>query len=384
MTESALSALQQRLVCPVCKGKVAFSPGLITCLSCARRFSQSSSEYFDLVPPDMRETQENQWGGRQQEMEEWYEDLIADPAAAGDCFAHDYTPYGPILGELSGEVLDVGGGIGIVREYLPQGTHYTVIDPSLEWLNTEWASLADRFPSLKTTPRFVRGIGEYLPFPAQSFDAVLSFWSLNHVSYPEQVFNEANRVLRSGGRFVVVLEDMPPSWGDIAEGAFPASKVAPGGGDPSMDYPAHPSGREWPLQTDHLRIRESDIRSWVSQGFEVARREWIGQYLTFVLRKIEPVQYSRTGTKDTKARQNQDDLHVLRNERRQFVQRLQAYEQQLQEVNNALVSERQRNRRLRRRMQSLNQQPHEVRASRTRRLLNKLGRIQLWHRGNDV
>jgi SAM-dependent methyltransferase len=382
MAESPLRALQQLLVCPACKGKVEFSPALITCLSCARRFSQSSNEYIDLIPRDILKNQEKHWEERQQEMEQWYENLIVDPGTAGDCFAHDYIPYASLLGELSGEVLDVGGGIGIVREYLPQSTQYTVIDPSLDWLETEWSNLADRFPSLKAPPRFVRGVGEYLPFRARVFDAVLAFWSLNHVSYPERVMDEAHRVLRPGGRFVVVLEDMPPSWGDLAEGTFPASMVAPGGGDPCADNPAHPSGREWPLQTDHLRIHESDIQSWIAQKFEVARREWIGQYLTFVLRKIDSLGDPRRLTGDVEARQNLGRLDVLRKERGRFVQRLQAYEQQLEEVNSVLVEERQRNRRLRRRIQTLNQQLHAGRISRFRRLLGKLSRIKLRDRGD--
>jgi SAM-dependent methyltransferase len=214
------------------------------------------------------------------------------------------------------------------------------------------------------------------------FDAVLAFWSLNHVSYPERVMDEAHRVLRPGGRFVVVLEDMPPSWGDLAEGTFPASMVAPGGGDPCADNPAHPSGREWPLQTDHLRIHESDIQSWIAQKFEVARREWIGQYLTFVLRKIDSLGDPRRLTGDVEARQNLGRLDVLRKERGRFVQRLQAYEQQLEEVNSVLVEERQRNRRLRRRIQTLNQQLHAGRISRFRRLLGKLSRIKLRDRGD--
>lgn len=35
----------------------------------------------------------------------------------------------------------------------------------------------------------------------------------------------------------------------------------------------------------HQREQESDIRKWISQGFEIIRRAWIGQYLTFELRK---------------------------------------------------------------------------------------------------
>jgi hypothetical protein len=79
----------------------------------------------------MPEDKQNQWEERQQEMEDWDEDLITDPAAAAHSFARGYAPYASLLAELSGEVLDVGGGIGIVRDYLSDSIEYTVIDPSL-------------------------------------------------------------------------------------------------------------------------------------------------------------------------------------------------------------------------------------------------------------
>jgi SAM-dependent methyltransferase len=396
--ERPLRTLQHLLVCPACKGGLDFSPGLIRCNSCGLRFPQSRNDCFDLLSHHLLENRENQWGERQQEMEEWYKDLLASPAVANDCFAKDYTPYAPFLATLSGDVLDVGGGVGIVRDYLPRNTQYTVIDPSLEWLGSEWTSLTERFPSLETKPRFVRGIGEYLPFAAQAFDTVLAFWSLNHAHDPGLVFSEVHRVLRSSGRFLVVLEDMAPSWGDIADGTFPVSRVAPGGGDPSMENPAHLiSGHEWPLQSDHIRIRESDIQRWTSQRFEVARREWIYHYLTFEFSKIESLQRTRAGTKDAEAQQNQYRIHTLQSERRNFVQQLQELEstlvkeqserrnfvqqlqtreQQLQELESALLKERQKVKRLRKRTQRLTQQLQNIQGSRTWRLLKRLGRIR--------
>lgn len=330
VTEQHLRGLQRLLVCPVCKGGLEFSPGLIRCSSCGRRFPQSRSDCFDLLPSPLPESEREQWEERQQEMEEWYGDLIAGPAAAEELL-EDYTLYAPLLATLSGDILDLGGGIGIVRDYLPRDTRYTVIDPSLDWLGSEWSSLTEHFPSLETKPRFVRGIGEHLPFPDRTFDVVLALWSLNHVDVPEAVFGEVCRVLRPGGRFLVVLEDMAPGWGDIADGTFPASDFAPGGGDPEMENPAPPDGGEWPLGSDHIVIRESDIQRWASQRFEVAWRRWVEYYLTFEFRKIEPPRHVRTGDNDDESRWMQSHIHTLQNERRDFVRQLQALERQLRD-----------------------------------------------------
>jgi ubiquinone/menaquinone biosynthesis C-methylase UbiE len=229
-------------------------------------------------------------------METWYKDLIANPKRAHDCFVHDYNPIASILATLSGMVLDVGGGIGLVRHYLPRGTEYIVIDPSLQWLMAEWSSLSEHFPCLKNLPNFVRGIGEYLPFPARRFDTVLACWSLNHASNPQQVFREVWRVLRPRGRFLIILEDMvtDENPGDqpihLSHGTLGLGHLNGGRSLSCFNDPAAP------LQSDHIRILESDIAAWASEIFEITQRSWIGQYLTFELTRIQSTeQLTRAG-----------------------------------------------------------------------------------------
>jgi SAM-dependent methyltransferase len=285
MLSSASRVLQSLLVCPVCKGALEISTAMIKCASCGSEFSQSSQEYFDLLPEHLLESEESRWQERQQEMGKWYGELIATPAAAHDCFARDYSPYAQFLASLSGTVLDIGGGVGIVRHYLPSDATYIVVDPSTDWLDADWKSLAERFPCLKASPCFVRGIGEYLPFDHQTFDTVLAFWSLNHASSPQEVFREAHRVLRSGGRFFAVLEDMVPGSQDVSDGMLSASGLAGTGMRADVEKLAPPNEQEWPLQPDHIRILESEIHAWISGRFEIMRRVWIDQYLTFEFKK---------------------------------------------------------------------------------------------------
>ncbi len=283
--------LQNLLVCPLCQAKLNFSHDAISCTSCAQKFSQIGKNCIDLLPHHLVETENelNQWGERQQEMEEWYSELIANPLQAEWCFANDYTPYSDLLSTLSGLILDIGGGTGVVRHFLSQDVQYILLEPSLEWLRTEWKLIAKRYPCMEMRPHFIRGIGEYLPFPSQSFDAVLSFWSMNHANKPEQVFSEVYRVLQPGGRFLVILEEMEPLWRDFGARTY----ITQGGAHWVRTFIqklyCSLSIQKWPLQSDHIRIRESEIQQWISGNFEVVRRAWIGQYLTFELQKISSV-----------------------------------------------------------------------------------------------
>ncbi len=314
MNRSHDARLASLVVCPVCKGALDVSPDVASCTACGRRFPQPGEGYLDLLPEHLLERDDaTHWQERQHEMETWYQDLIADPAWAASCFASDYEPYAPLLATLSGAVLDLGGGNGVARHYLPREVQHVVADPSLDWLGDEWKSIAERFPSLETRPRFVRGVGEHLPFPARSFDAVLAFWSLNHVSQPAQVFQEVSRVLKPGGLFLAVLEEMEPRWLDfldptfrchalpkiawmlrqamtpgechLLDRLFRAEKLRQAMTILLSKLRSRLPGQEWPTQDDHIRLHESDLRGWGAPHLKIARRSWGGHYLTYEFRK---------------------------------------------------------------------------------------------------
>jgi SAM-dependent methyltransferase len=218
-------------------------------------------------------------------MEAWYEDLSADSTAAYWCFTNDYGPFADLLATFCGTVLDLGGGNGVTRHYLRPDVRYVVVDPSFDWLGPGWAPMAESFPCLATPPPFVRGIGEQLPFRAGAFDAVLAFWSLNHVSDPERVFEEVRRVLRDGGRFLAVLEDMEPRWRDLLRPPFREHHARGVAAAFAVKLEAWLPGGAWPLQDDHLLIRERDLAAWSAARFEVVQRAWVGRYLTYEFRR---------------------------------------------------------------------------------------------------
>jgi ubiquinone/menaquinone biosynthesis C-methylase UbiE len=141
--------------------------------------------------------------------------------------------------------------------------------------------IADKFPCLETRPNFVRGLGEYLPFAAQSFDHVLAFWSLNHARQPEKVFQEVYRVLRPGGHFLAVLEDIEPRWSELWLVLARIEEKERRRALMRWKLWRTLCGCEWPLQDDHIAIRESDIKKWVVGRFTIQWRSWVSECLTY-------------------------------------------------------------------------------------------------------
>jgi hypothetical protein len=101
------------------------------------------------------------------------------------------------------------------------------------------------------------------------------------------------RVLKPGGSARLVLEDIEPSWRDLVRDAG----VRVGGllsgrrglAGIHMSLPAAFAakiGGKWPLQEDHLRIRDEELSRWLSGTFRVRRRAWIAGCLTYDVVKL--------------------------------------------------------------------------------------------------
>ena len=207
------------LACPLCHGSLAPADGVgLVCGSCGRAWSPEQG-WLDFRA---EEPAEGSWRERQASMEGWYENLITASDQAEYCWRHDYDPLAPTLGKLSGRVLDVGGGNGVVREYLAAAADLVVLDPSPAWLRSEWLEVSKSFPALLSPLTFVLGVAERLPFAAASFDVLLSLFSINHMAEPPRFIEEAGRVLRPGGRLLILMEDAVPTWRDIATPGYRA------------------------------------------------------------------------------------------------------------------------------------------------------------------
>jgi SAM-dependent methyltransferase len=271
------------LRCPLCRSAFDREAESLQCVGCSRRFAQSAQGWVDLLPAEIWNPVRAGWAERQSAMEAGYRDLVADPAHTVLAYNSDFGPYRDLLLWRTGRLLDLGGGNGLLRHFLPEGIEYIVAEPNLWWLSEAWQPFAGAFPCLGIPLAFVRAVGEALPFADGAFDHVVSFWSLNHTADPEAVVNAAHRVLRPGGHLLLALEDVPPRWRDVLAGAYIDPRCP--GRLQQCWWKVKAVGRGWPLQEDHVRIEERDIRRWSRLRFDIFFRGWVGAYLTFDLRK---------------------------------------------------------------------------------------------------
>jgi ubiquinone/menaquinone biosynthesis C-methylase UbiE len=103
------------------------------------------------------------------------------------------------LATPSTRVLDVGFGEGYGAEILGDSVaEYVGIDASQEAVRH--ASARYRLPNV----RFQQGDATSMPFPAASFDLVVSFHVLEHVDHPDPYLAELAKVCKVGGHVVIV------------------------------------------------------------------------------------------------------------------------------------------------------------------------------------
>jgi SAM-dependent methyltransferase len=119
---------------------------------------------------------------------------------------------------LPGRTLEIGGGSGNLKKFLP-----SVISTDILW--APWLdAVAD---------------AQRLPFAPGSFDNIVMFDVLHHVERPRLFLDEAARILRLGGRIVMVEPAITPLSGVFYRNFHPEPVVM--SVDPLLDGPLDPA-----------------------------------------------------------------------------------------------------------------------------------------------
>jgi len=109
---------------------------------------------------------------------------------------HEYAKFGGL------RVLDVGCGNGyVLSKYAEAGARVIGLD-----LTRVAIALCRKRFSLHGLPGdFVVGNAEELPFPNEAFDCVCAMGVVHHTPNPANAVNEMARVLRRGGRLIMMV-----------------------------------------------------------------------------------------------------------------------------------------------------------------------------------
>ncbi len=136
-----------------------------------------------------------------------YIDLILQDKYSKMDYANEIEYDRPIYNhfKMEGRILDVGGGAGSVREFLPHDVEFVSIDPYLNVRNENSLERLSAYSCLNQPFNFIAATAEFLPFVSDSFDWVHMRSILDHVQLPDLALLEACRVVKPTGRVLIGL-----------------------------------------------------------------------------------------------------------------------------------------------------------------------------------
>jgi ubiquinone/menaquinone biosynthesis C-methylase UbiE len=118
-------------------------------------------------------------------------------------FSHDKYPPSLRLAEKllrgsGGAFLDIGCGLLNEPIYIKESRHHC------DFIGIDPIAVGNNKIYKPRSFQFIQAIGDYLPFPNESFDGVVFSSTLDHHINPSKALAEANRILRKEGEIYIV------------------------------------------------------------------------------------------------------------------------------------------------------------------------------------
>jgi SAM-dependent methyltransferase len=165
----------------------------------------------------------------------------------------------------SDRAVDIGAGAGHATFALaPHVAHVTAIDPTPEMLGVAERLAAERGI---VNVSFTRASADALPFPDAALDAAISRFSIHHWPNPPAAVREMARVLRPGGR--VVLIDLVAPEDAHLESFLTTVEVLR---DPTHGRVLRPS--DWRAALAGAGLAGDIVREW---RFRHDTEDWLGR-----------------------------------------------------------------------------------------------------------
>ena len=106
-----------------------------------------------------------------------------------------------VLAKVEGEVLEIGFGTGLNLSFYPDAINEIITVDNNPGVHKLAQKRIDK-SSITVDHRILSG--ENLPMTDNSFDSVVSTWTLCSIEKVEQAVNEIHRVLKPGGKFFFI------------------------------------------------------------------------------------------------------------------------------------------------------------------------------------